>query len=529
MQNRYRWLEWHRLAAAHISGDNACMTNGPAFLGIDCGTQGTKSFLLQQDGRALGRGYAKHDLIERANGAREQDPQWWVEALQASVAAAMASHPNADVRGIGVSGQQHGLVVLDEMKQVIRPAKLWNDTETAPQNERLVAEFGGAAACMDRLGIVPRTGYTVSKLLWLKEVEPQNFARVRHILLPHEYLNFWLTGTLRAEYGDASGTGYFDPRSRTWIAEVLNWIDGGSGQLFAALPELITPEQSVGTLRPEIARQLGLPEDCLVSSGGGDNMMGALGTGNVKQGVVTMSLGTSSTVYSYRDAPTKDRTGNVAPFCSSSGGWLPLVCTMNATNVVTHTVELVGSTVAMLEPALQNTSPGADGLVWLPFLNGERTPDLPSARGTLLGVSANNYTQQHLVRAMVEGVSFGMLAGLELILQGAEAEIIQLIGGGSKSAQWRQLLADATGATIQVPAEEEAGCLGAAIQAMYASACAAGEDVTFQSLADRYVRVDESKTATPNAANREPYRAAMRVYQDALHRLYPELATGSAL
>ncbi|GAA3763041.1 xylulokinase [Terriglobus aquaticus] len=504
------------------------MTTASAFLGIDCGTQGTKALLLQQDGKTLGRGYAKHDIIERANGAREQDPRWWVDALKTSVAAAMASHPNAAVQGIGISGQQHGLVVLDEANEVIRPAKLWNDTETAPQNEKLLTHFGGPEAWIERFGIVPRTGYTVSKLLWLKEVEPQNFARVRHILLPHEYLNLWLTGNLRAEYGDASGTGYFDPRSRKWIAEVLQWIDGGSGQLVSALPQLITPEDAVGKLRPEIADELGLPHDCLVASGGGDNMMGALGTGNVKQGVVTMSLGTSSTVYSYRDAPAEDRSGNVAPFCSSSGGWLPLVCTMNATNVVTQTVELIGSTVAALEPALQNTPPGADGLVWLPFLNGERTPDLPSARGTLLGVSANNYTQQHLIRAMVEGVSFGILAGLELILQGAAAQTVQLIGGGAKSAEWRQLLADATGATIQVPAEEEAGCLGAAIQAMYACGCAAGDGGSFQELADRYVRVDDSKTARPNPANRDLYRAAMRAYQDALHHQYPETAGSSA-
>ena len=356
------------------------MTSGSAFLGIDCGTQGTKALLLQQNGDALGRGYAKHEIIERANGAREQQPQWWIDALKLSVAASMVAHPHAAVSALGVSGHQHGLVVLDEAFEVIRPAKLWNDTETAPQNAKLVAAFGGPAQWIERFGIIPLTGYTVSKLLWLKEAEPENFARVRHILLPHEYLNFWLTGQLRAEYGDASGTGYFDPRSRTWIPEVLDWIDDGAGHLRAALPMLQTPEQAVGTLRAEVAAELGLPQDCRVSSGGGDNMMGALGTGNVKEGVVTMSLGTSSTVYSFRNAPAEDRSGSVAPFCSSSGGWLPLVCTMNATNVVTQTVELVGETVAAIEPALRNTPPGAEGLIWLPFLNGERTPDHPLDR-----------------------------------------------------------------------------------------------------------------------------------------------------
>ena len=502
------------------------MVSDAAFLGIDCGTQGTKALIMDRNGAALGRGYAHHDIIERQNGAREQEPQWWVDALKTSVKAAMLSHTHAEVRAIGVSGQQHGLVVLDEAHRVIRPAKLWNDTETAPQNAKLVAAFGGPLQWMERFGIVPLTGYTVSKLLWLKEAEPENFARVRHLLLPHEYLNFWLTGRMRAEYGDASGTGYFDPRSRTWIPEVLDWIDGGTGHLRAALPELLTPEQAVGHLRSEVAAELGLPGNCIVSSGGGDNMMGALGTGNVKEGVVTMSLGTSSTVYSFRSVPAEDRSGSVAPFCSSSGGWLPLVCTMNATNVVTQTVELANETVAAIEPALRDTPPGADGLVWLPFLNGERTPDLPTARGSLVGVSANNFTRPHLIRAMVEGVSFGMLAGLELILQGGSAERIMLIGGGSKSAGWRQLLADATGALIQVPAEEEAGCVGAVVQAMYADAHASGAAVTFESLATRHVRVDDAKTATPDPAKRDAYRAAMEAYRRELHRLYPEARRG---
>ena len=257
-----------------------------------------------------------------------------------------------------------------------------------------------------------------------------NFARIRHILLPHEYLNFWLTGEMRAEYGDASGTAYFDVRSRQWVREVLDSIDGGSGQLFAALPPLIGSDELVGRLRPEVAAELGLPAACMAAAGGGDNMMGAIGTGNVREGVVTLSLGTSSTVYSFSERPAYDPTGNVAPFCSSSGGWLPLVCTMNAANVVTGTVELLGKTVDDLDPALEETPPGAEGLVFLPFLNGERTPDLPAARGSLHGFSANNFTSNHLLRAAVEGVSFGILNGLDLVLEGKPAATISAIGGG---------------------------------------------------------------------------------------------------
>lgn len=493
-----------------------------SYLGIDCGTQGTKALLLRFDGTVLGRGYAKHDLIERPSGAREQQPQWWIDALRSSVAEALASQAGLPVRGIGVSGQQHGLVVLDEGMQVIRPAKLWNDTETAPQNRELIERMGGRGAWFQRFGIIPLTGYTVSKLLWLKQNEPENFARIRHILLPHEYLNWWLTGQLRSEYGDASGTAYFDVRSRTWVREVLDAIDEGSGHLFRSLPRLIAVEEIVGTLRPEIADELGFPQECVVSSGGGDNMMGAIGTGNVREGVVTMSLGTSSTVYSFRHEPVLDPTGNVAPFCSSSGGWLPLVCTMNATNVVTQTVDLLGRSVADIDAALLQTPPGADGLTFLPFLNGERTPDLPEARGSLVGVSSTNFSASHLIRAAVEGVSFGILNGLELILQGRTPERIVLIGGGARSAGWRQLLADATGARIEIPQEEEAGCLGAVLQARYACAQREGAPVTFVDLATRLVRRDESKTALPDPAKRNAYREAMERYRRYLHSLYPE-------
>ena len=496
------------------------------YLGIDCGTQGTKALLIDDSGKALGRGYSPHALIERASGAREQDPAWWVDALRQAVALALqAPAEPSGVRALGVSGQQHGLVILDQNLQVIRPAKLWNDTETAPQNSALIKRFGGRAAFFRRFGVVPLTGYTVSKLLWLAELEPESFACIRHILLPHEYLNFWLTGELRAEFGDASGTAFFDVRSREWARDILDEIDGGTGQLFAALPSLIGPQDLVGTLRPEVAAELGLSPRCVVAAGGGDNMMGAIGTGNVRKGMVTLSLGTSSTVYSFSNQPANDPSGNVAPFCSSSGGWLPLVCTMNATNVVTSTAKLLGKTVADIDPALEATPPGADGLVFLPFLNGERTPDLPSARGSLHGISSINFSPAHLIRAAIEGVSFGILNGLDLVLEGKPADTIRVIGGGARSRAWLQLLADATGATIDVPAEEESGCLGAAIQAIVAFEVAAGHPCTFADVADRLVQLDPASTCHPRPDLRAAYQQARAHYHQQLLSAYPSLAS----
>jgi xylulokinase len=491
------------------------------YLGIDCGTQGTKALVIDREGTALGRGYAPHDLIESASGAREQQPAWWIDALRSAVKQALSSVAKGAVRALSVSGQQHGLVVLDEHLEVIRPAKLWNDTETSTQNEELIERFGGREAFFERFGIVPLTGYTASKLLWLAENEPNNFARIRHILLPHEYINFWLTGELRAEYGDASGTAFFDPRTRCWAPEVLNAIDGDSGLLVRALPALLSAEEIVGTLRPEVAEELGLSVDALVASGGGDNMMGAIGTGNIQKGIVTMSLGTSSTVYSFRNEPSNDVTGCVAPFCSSSGGWLPLVCTMNATNVVTQTVNLLGKTVADIDESLTTTLPGAGGITFLPFLNGERTPDLPKSTGSLLGITSTNWSPENLIRAAVEGVSFGILAGLDLILDGSQSERIRLIGGGARSTAWRQLLSDATGTIIEVPLEEEAGCLGAAMQAMYAEGHQLGKIESFAEIASRCVQLDSAKTTYPDTIRRVAYLLARRRYKDHLNLLYP--------
>lgn len=490
------------------------------YLGVDCGTQGTKALLIDDDGLVRGRGYAAHALIEREDGTREQEPHWWVEALRSAVLQALKAAGSKDVRAIGVSGQQHGLVVLDENLQVIRPAKLWNDTSTAHQNTELVEMLGGADAWLERIGIVPLTGYTASKLLWLRQHEPENFSRIRHILLPHEYLNFWLTGQIKAEYGDASGTAFFDPRARKWARDVLDAIDDGSGQLAGALPELIGPDCIVGVVRAQVAEELGISHECIVAPGGGDNMMGAIGTGNVRDGVVTLSLGTSSTVYTHASAPSQDRSGSVAPFCASSGGWLPLVCTMNATNVVTQTLQTLGLTVNDIDPALDATQPGADGLTFLPFLNGERTPDLPEARGSLLGISANNFTPYNLIRAVVEGVSFGVLGGLDLIMEGRRADVIYVIGGGSRSRAWRQLLADATGARIEVPVEEEAGSLGAAIQAVYVYTAQNGRPMSYEELVRHIVHVDPVRSIMPQSSQRARYQTAIETYRHRLHELY---------
>lgn len=492
------------------------------FIGVDCGTQGTKALVIDANGQVRGRGHAAHSLIERDSGAREQHPSIWVEAMVAAVrmALAEAAVPAKEIRCLGISGQQHGLVVLDAAGSVIRPAKLWNDTETAPDNERIVAALGGPSAWFDKVGIIPLTGYTISKLAFLAAREPDNFARIAHILLPHDYLNHWLTGRFVAEYGDASGTGFFDVRKRAWAPDVLALMDGGSGHLAAALPELVAPDAIVGPLTAKAAEALGLTTACLVAAGGGDNMMGAIGTGNVREGVVTISLGTSATVYSYSDSPVLDPAGAVAPFCSSTGGWLPLVCTMNATNVTSGGAHLLGRDVGFISEALEATAPGAGGITMLPFLNGERTPDLPTARASILGLSAVNMTPEHLMRGMVEGVTFGVLAGLRRIIGDRAPERVFMIGGGARSRPWRQMVADMTGAEIVVPAGDEAGCLGAAIQAVWAHGRATGSGEAITAIADRCVALDPDKTTMPIAGRKSAYDDAFALYRARLAEIH---------
>ncbi len=489
------------------------------FLGIDCGTQGTKALILDtRSGKVLGHGSAPHTLDAQANGRREQDPAQWVVAFETATAQALqeAGIDGQLIEGIGVSGQQHGLVLLDANGQVLRPAKLWCDTETTAENDRLQQYLGGEQGSLARLGVVIAPGYTVSKLLWTKEHFPQLFQRIDSILLPHDYLNYWLTGRRCSEYGDASGTGYFDVRSRQWDLQLLHQIDS-SGRLQAALPELLEAHEAVGRIRPEIARRLGISADAMVASGGGDNMMGAIGTGNIVAGEITMSLGSSGTVYAYSETPVINPSSEVATFCSSSGGWLPLICTMNLTNVTGAVRELFELDLAGFNRLVARAPIGAEGVLMLPFLNGERVPALPHAQGSLHGLTSTNLNQANLCRAAVEGTTFGLRYGLDLLrASGLPCHSIRLVGGGSKSPLWRQIVADIMAVPVICTDEPEAAALGAAIQAAW---CVGAGATTLQALCNRCVRVDEQSQTAPLQSNVAEYQQVYDRYRQQLKAL----------
>lgn len=493
------------------------------FLGIDCGTQGTKALLLNAaSGQVLGQGSASHELISGPNGRREQDTEQWTSAFESATAAALAEAgvDGSQVLGIGVSGQQHGLVTLDAEGQVLRPAKLWCDTESANENQRLLDWLGGEQGSLERLGVAIAPGYTVSKLFWMKEQHPQLFERIAHILLPHDYLNYWLTGRCCSEYGDASGTGYFNVRTRRWDLDVLRHIDP-SGRLEAALPELIEPHQAVGRLRPELATRLGLNPHAIVSSGGGDNMMGAIGTGNINPGAITMSLGTSGTLYAYSEKPSISPLPSVATFCSSSGGWLPLICTMNLTNANAAIRELLQLDLEQFNSLVAQAPIGAQGVTVLPFLNGERVPALPQANASLHGLTADNLTRANLCRAVVEGVTFGLRYGLDLLRDsGIRSERIQLIGGGAKNPLWRQIVANMMATPVVCTTHSEAAALGGAIQAAWCHARKSNPQADLAKLCERCVSIDEQTEVIPNSAAVVAYEQAYRRYRELTTSIY---------
>lgn len=493
------------------------------YVGIDCGTQGTKVIILDPEtAKVLGEGYAGHELISGGNGRREQHPHWWTAAFVTAYRQALTQSKLSSraIRAIGVSGQQHGLVALDGKGEIIRPAKLWCDTETAPQNAELVAGLGGESGSMAALGLSLATGYTASKLLWLKQSEPEAFARVRHILLPHDYLNFWLTGELATECGDASGTGYFDIRRRTWAPEVLELIAPG-GRLVPALPPILESHQRVGVVRPALARELGLQANVIVSSGGGDNMMGAIGTGNISQGSVTMSLGTSGTVYACAEQGPPPLHPSIAPFCSSSNSWLPLICTMNLTNVANRVRELFGYDLSLFNGKIAESPIGAEGVTLLPFLNGERVPALPDASGSFLGLTMDNLTAGNLCRAALEGTTFGLRFGLDLLAEaGIGRQEIRLIGGGARSPVWRQMVADVVDTTVICPSITESAALGAAIQAIWCTSHEAGDKVSLASLCEQFVALDTASAVAPVRGSVEQYQLAYEQYRVRLTALH---------
>jgi xylulokinase len=445
--------------------------------GVDSSTQSTKVLLCEaEDGTVVARGSAPHP------SGTEVDPAAWWSALEQAGAGLL---DRADA--IAVAAQQHGMVVVDEAGQVIRPALLWNDLRSAPAARELIAEMGGPGWWAEHTGSVPSASFTVTKLRWLATHEPENAARVARVMLPHDWLTWRLAaqgpgrassggassggassggaGSGRAgaagaepvtDRGDASGTGYFSPATSRWLPEVAAAALGHE----PGLPRIAKPHEVVG----EAAG------GAVLAPGTGDNMGAALGLG-LEPGELVISIGTSGTAYAVTEQAAADESGMVAGFADATGRFLPLIATVNAGLVLSAVATMTGTDLDGLSSRALAAEPGAGGVALLPYLDGERSPNRPDATGVLRGLTTRNVTPANLARAAIEAVLGTLAEAADLIAaQGASGERVLLIGGGARSEAARRLAPGIFGVPVLVPAPEEYVALGAARQAAWALA-----------------------------------------------------------
>ncbi|MFV5992213.1 xylulokinase [Streptomyces sp. NPDC056231] len=442
-------------------------------IGVDSSTQSTKAaFVDAATGQLLAVGRAPHVVTGEA-GARETDPVVWWQALRTAVAAGLKESgvPAATVTGIAVAGQQHGLVTLDRTGRPLRPALLWNDTRSAPQAAALTAALGGADAWTARTGSVPVASMTASKWQWLRENEPETAAAATAIRLPHDFLTERLTGAAVTDPGDASGTCWYSTATGAYDPELLELL----GLNAALLPEVAeTGASRAGSLTGEAAQALGLPAGIAVAAGTGDNMSAAVGLGLGGAGLLdhpVLSLGTSGTVFAA--SRTRPASAALSGFAAADGTYLPLACTLNCTLAVDKVAALLGLD-------RDDAAPGGEAVL-LPYLDGERTPDLPTASGVLTGLR-HDTTPQQLLGAAYEGAVATVLRALDELLRScgldpADPEVaarpLRLIGGGAQGRAWVETVRRLSGRPVIVPGSGELVALGAAA---LAAAAACGED-----------------------------------------------------
>ncbi|MGI9601458.1 MAG: xylulokinase, partial [Acidimicrobiales bacterium] len=431
-------------------------------MGVDSSTQSTKVEVRRHDdGGLVATGRGAHPPTTPPQS--EQDPAAWVTALLEATAQCGEQCSLSDVVAISVAGQQHGLVVLGDDDEPLRPAKLWNDTESAAEAEALVRE-AGAHFWADACGSVPVAAFTITKLAWLAAHEPDVFDRVRRVMLPHDYLTWWLSAAFVTDRGDASGTGWWSPKDEAWNTDLLDRV--APAQWSDRLPRILGPSEPAGRLSGDRAAALGLDDSVVVGPGTGDNMAAALGLG-LTPGDLALSFGTSGTAYAVSATPTADPTGAVAGFADATGNFLPLVCTLNAMKVTDTVSTLLGVDHEQFDELARAGRPGGDGLTLVPYFDGERTPNRPDATGSLVGLRTD-VGREDLARAAVEGVVCGLLEGVDALhaagVDTASGRTV-MIGGGTRSAAYRHTVADLLQRPIVVPDADELVALGACVQA----------------------------------------------------------------
>jgi len=431
-------------------------------IGVDVGTTGARAVAVDEGGSVVAARTSEYPLLTPRPRWTEQEPQDWWEATRevlGEVASACRS-AGTTVAGIGLTGQMHGSVFLDADGEVIRPALLWNDQRTEPQCEAITDAVGGERL-VEITGNPALTGFQAPKVLWLRDEEPEGFARVEQVLLPKDYVRFRLTGELATDAADAAGTLFLDLRARTWSAEVLGALEIP----VEWLPRVLEGPERSGVVWDDVAAALALPPGIPVAAGGGDNAAAAIGTGITRPGLLSSSIGTSGVLFAHSDEAAIDPSGRVHAFAHSvPGRYCLLAVTLSAGGSLRWWRDQTGLGYDELVAEAAAIPSGSEGLVFLPYLTGERTPHLdPQASGAFVGLTAR-HTRAHMTRAVMEGVLFSLRDGIE-VMRGLEVRPteIRATGGGAASPLWLQLQADVYGTPIHRMAIEEGAAYGAAL------------------------------------------------------------------
>jgi xylulokinase len=501
------------------------------YLGIDIGTSGTKTLAINERGKILGQAMATYPCYHPKPLWSEQDPEDWWDATVKTVRAVVktAKLKPADVRAIGLSGQMHGSVFLDKNNRVVRRALLWNDQRTADECAEIEKHAGGRKRLIEMVANPALTGFTAPKILWLRNREPKNFAKTAKVLLPKDEIRRRLTGEFATEVSDASGMLLLDVVHRRWSKELLGKLELDEN-LFARCYE---SEEITGRLTTEVAKSLGLSTDCMVVGGAGDCAAGAVGNGIVRPGVLSTSIGTSGVVFVHAETPQVDPEGRLHTFCHAvRGKWHMMGVTLAAGGSLQWFRNAVCQTLAseakrkkidaydVLTEEAAVTPPGAEGLFFLPYLAGERTPHAdPLARGAFVGLTLK-HSRGHLVRAIIEGVTYSLADCLVIIEeQGVAVKQIRASGGGARSAFWRQMQADVLGKTVVSMKADEGPALGVALLA----AVGAGEFKDIAEACDATVKT--TGQTKPVASARKCYEKAFPEYQQLYQSLRQDFRT----
>lgn len=479
------------------------------YIGIDLGTSAVKLLLMNEEGQVKNVTSLEYPLYFPHSGWSEQNPADWWEAVQKGIKVLIKDIDSKEVKGMSFGGQMHGLVVLDENDEVIRPAILWNDNRTAKQSDYL-NEVIGKAKLSECTANISFAGFTAPKILWMKEEEPENFARIKKIMLPKDYIAYKLTGVHCTDVSDASGMLLFDVKNKCWSKEMMEICDVKEEQL----AQIFESYEKVGTVLPKVAASLGLSEDVVVAAGAGDNAAAAVGTGTIGEGRCNISLGTSGTIFIASSKFRVDDHNALHSFVHADGGYHLMGCMLSAASCNKWWMDEIIKTKEYAKEQEGIDKLGENEVFFLPYLMGERSPhNDPNARGAFVGMSLNT-TREDMTQAVLEGVAFALRDSFEVAKSlGINIERTKICGGGAKSPLWKKMIANILNVEVDVIDNDEGPGLGGAILA----AVACGEFASVEEASQKIVKIVE--TIKPDEALAAKYEARYQKFK----AIYPAL------